>query len=122
MKNLIFFICIIVFFIFFSNFSFSQIEPPSTLEEGTNFLIRIWNEMRKNFFSILNENVLPVWKKLWNWFKENILVKIENLFKIEMEKRKSIIKEELEKEKEETKKDLPNLLKFFLNKLREIIK
>lgn len=131
-KNLVIFL--IIYGLILPIFSFAQVEPispPETLEETKGWLERAWETIKKNLPGILEkiwkEEVLPVWKRMWEWSKVNIWSKIEILFKREIEKRKSIFEEGVEKEKEELKKEIkeeviPKASKSLWERFKELIK
>jgi len=72
------------------------------------------------------EQVLPVWQKMFGWFKANIWPKFYSWFQKEVtpeiEKRKPLIEEEFEKEKEEVKQELPQVGNSLWEKFKQIIK
>lgn len=82
-----------------------------------------------NIKKIFKDEVLPVWQKMWNWFRDNIWSRIENfmkdtnpLIKEEIEKRKPVVQEEFQKEKEEMKQEAPKVGKSLWEKFKELIK
>ncbi len=118
------------------NLSFGQweqppIEQPQTMEEtkalGTKALEVIKKDLPNILKKIWQEEVLPVWQKMWNWFKINIWERyFKPLFQKEVEKRGPTIKEEFEKEKQETKEsaktEVPQAIKSLWEKFKELIK
>ncbi|MFA4998971.1 MAG: hypothetical protein WC514_03040 [Candidatus Paceibacterota bacterium] len=75
--------------------------------------------------NIFKNDVLPVWEKMYSWFKTNILSKLSPSVQKEIEERKPVIKEEFQKEKEEIRGDLPNAKTTLMNlwqKIKEILK
>jgi len=118
-------------------FSFAQkegISPPKTLEEAKEMGEKVGKEVQIKLPGILEkiwkEQVLPVWQKMYDWFKKNIWPKIESLFKKEVqprakeeiEKRKPLIEEEFKKEKEELKEEIPKVGKSLWERFKELIK
>ena len=116
------------------NFSLSQeMTPPATFGKAKEMALKILKVIKEKLPAIIaqiwKEEVLPVWQKMYDWFKENIWPKIESWFKKEVqprakeeiEKRKPIIKEEFKKAKEETKKEVPEVTKSFWEKFKELI-
>ena len=103
-----------------------KIEAPENLEEAKEMGERALKEAGKQLPGILEkvwkEEVLPIWQKMWEWFKNNIWLKIEALFQKEAQKRKPIIEEEFQKEKEELKEELPETTKSLWEKFKELIK
>ena len=68
------------------------------------------------------EEVLPVFEKLWSWFKENIWKKILYLLKSEYEKRKDEIKHEFKRKEKEIKGEIKTQLsKIQLSKIMNVI-
>ena len=92
-------------------------------KQGPGIVSRIWN----------NE-VLPVWKKMFGWTKEHIWEdrlksKLETVWagtlrvlKVEVEKRKPKVQEEFQEEKREIKQEAPQVGKSLWEKFKEIIK
>lgn len=124
------------------NFAFLKdqpVGPPKTLGEAKEMGLSFFKEAKEKLPGILAEiwkgEVLPFWRKMFNWFKENIWPKILSWFKKniekpakeEIEKRKEIIKEELKKEAEETKKEIkeeviPKTTKSLWEKFKELLR
>lgn len=86
-------IILIIICLFLPFFSLAQ----NDLENGGKI-----KELIKKLFLIIEETwqkeVLPVWQKMWDWFKENICFKIKNSISSEIEERKGFLKEGIEKE------------------------
>jgi predicted RNA-binding protein Jag len=68
------------------------------------------------------KEVLPVFKKMWDWFKENVWAKIQPLLKTEYEKRKPEVKEEFKKKTEEIKKETPQFLGKIWEKFSSLLR
>lgn len=123
------------------NLGFAQqktIEPPETLGEAKEMGEKFAEEAKEKMPGILGkiwkEDVIPVWKTMWEWteswwqetvwpwfssfFKEKVKPSLEE----EIEKRKSIIKTEFQKEKEELKKETPKVGESLWERFKEIIK
>ena len=102
----------------------SNFQPPATLEEAKEMGKRAFETTQKELPGILEkiwkEEVLPLWQKMYDWFKENIWSKIAPRAKEEIEKRKPVIEEEFKKEKEEVKEELPEVTKSLWEKLKEL--
>jgi len=128
---------LLIFCLILPSFSFAQnqpISPPKTLEEakemGEKALETGQKELPGIIEKIWKEEVLPVWQKMYDWFKKNIWPKIESWFKKEVqprakeeiEKRKPLIEEEFKKEKEEMKEEVPKVTKSLWEKFKELIK
>jgi len=114
-----------------------EIKIPGTLGEVKEFGVKIIKAILEKLPAIIvktwKEEALPVWQKMWNWFKNiwNLYIwpkiewlwqKILSLFGKEMEKRKPIIEEEFKKEKKELKEELPGVKKSLWEKFKELIK
>lgn len=154
-RNLWFSVFCFLFFVFYlllPSFSFiprpnlvwglaqnQSISPPATLEEARGIGERIIHgtigALPKILERIWKEEVLPVWRGMYNWAKKNFwdpylqpfLQKIQKIFKKEVEKRKEIIKEEFPKEKKELKKEIkeeiiPKTIPTLWQKFKELIK
>ncbi|MBU4351089.1 hypothetical protein L6250_02850 [Candidatus Parcubacteria bacterium] len=108
------------------------IEPPDTLEGLKAVASKALSVFPNGFKAAVNE-AKAFWSDLTNWFREwwgrnlanwlnNIWQKSKSLFT----ERKDIFKKELDGEKkemgEDVKKEIPQLQKTFLEKLKEIIK
>lgn len=109
------------------NFSFAQNQTfpvPWTLEEARAFLERMFGIIKETLPTMIkkiwDEEVLPIWQKMFEWFKLNIWEKIKPGAEEELEKRKSILKEEFPKAKEELKKETPVVTKSLWEKLKEL--
>jgi len=131
----------IIFLGLLASFSFAQtqpIQPPETLEAAKEVGEKAIEVGREEMPGILEkiwkEEVLPIWQKMYSWFKrniwdswigpwlQNIWQKIENILGKEVEKRKPQIKEEFQKEKEEMKKEVPKVTKSLWERFKELIK
>ncbi len=118
------------------NFAFAQedlITAPESFEEvkelGERALEVGEKELPGTLERIWQEEVLPVWQKMYDWFKDNLWTKIENWYTTtvkpraeeEIEKRKPEVEKELEKEKEEMKAEGKEIGKSLWEKFKEII-
>ena len=120
---------LIILGLFMPVLSFSQetsITSPETVEEAKELGKKALEVGEKELPGILQkiwqEDVLPIWTKMFNWFKDNIWIKIWPLAEEEIEKRKPIIEEEFEKEKEELKEEAPEIGKSLWEKFKELIR
>lgn len=125
---------LVIFGLLLPSFSFAQVEQPETLEEAKEMGEKALEVSKKELPGILEkiweEDILPIWKKMYSWFMTNIWPKIESWFKKEVEprvkeeveKRKPIIGEGFKKEKEEIKEELPEVTKSLWEKFKELIK
>ncbi|MCX6759267.1 MAG: hypothetical protein NT012_01765 [Candidatus Nealsonbacteria bacterium] len=118
MKNII--VISIMVGVLLPNFSFGQVEE--TWVEEDSFFSTFAFAVRK----FVKEEILPIWQKMWDWFKVNIWSRVENWIRPEIEKRKDILKEGFEGEKEEMKEELktevPKTGKSLWEKFKELIK
>ncbi len=121
-------------------FSFAQnsIPLPENMEGvkamGEKGLEIAKNNLPGKIKTIFTEEVLPIWQKMYSWFKTNVLDKyilpfykkmIEPKIKEEIEKRKPAVGEEFQKEKKEIKEDIPNAkstLLDFWQKIKDFLK
>jgi len=135
MKKIIL-ISLIILNLGLSSFSFAQdttIEVPESFEEAQQIgeqALDVGKEKLPDIIKeIWREKVLPVWQKMYDWFYENIWLKIKGFFSREVEPRveqeieirKEIVDQEFEQEKEEVKKDLPKFLNSIWNFIRDIV-
>jgi hypothetical protein len=130
-------IFLIAWGLIFPLFSFAQqhsVSPPQNKEEIKNFIQKAIETIKEKIplivAKIWKEEVLPVWQKMYDWFKRNIWLKIENWFKDtllpllkgEFSENKPLIKEEFQKEKEEMKSDLPNVRESLWERFKDLIR
>lgn len=129
MKKLM--LALIVFGILLPGFSFAQtVGQPETVEDVKNLAEKAWEVIKNDLSGIIKkiwqENVWPIWKKMYDWFMKNIWPPVVNLYnkyiKPELDKRKPGLKEEFEKEKEELKEEAPKVGKSLWQKLKDLIK
>jgi hypothetical protein len=113
MKKLIF------VFLIFSLVSFLPLKILAVKETESGELIeKILIKIKEKW----KEEGLPVFKKMWNWFKENIWTKIHSLFKAEYEKRKPEVKEEFKRKTKEIKKEAPQFLEKIWKKFSSLLR
>jgi len=110
------------------------IRAPGTIEEakelGEEALEVSQKKLPGTLEKIWNEDIIPVWERMYNWYLQNIWPKIESWFKKEVEprveeeieKRKPILEEEFQKEKEELKEEIPEVSKSLWERFRELIR
>jgi len=111
----------ILFGLFLPCFSLAQIETPETVEDvqklGEKALEVGQQELPGLIERIWQEEVLPIWQKMYEiWLKwwrntiepwlDGLWQKVRGLLGQEIEKRKPLIEEEFEKEKKEMKEEL----------------
>lgn len=114
-------------------------ESPATLEEarelGEESLEVAKEKMPGILERIWNEEVVPLWQKMWDWAKnfwEDTLWpwirglwerRIKPPVEEEVEKRKEIIEEGIEKEKEELQETfVPKGIRSLWEKLKELVR
>jgi len=92
----------------------------ATLNRVVDFILYDLPGIVKEAFE---ENVLPIWKEMYEWFKENVWVKIKPLTEKEIEKIKQITKEETQKEREELIKEIGDISikNSFWEKMKELL-
>ena len=132
-KILIFLLVISFFFPLFSLATDIELKQPETMEEAKEMLEEGTKKAASDAPELVkktwDEEVIPVWRKMWNWTKntwnnyakgsfsklwynslkpriQNSLQKIKKTLGMEVEERKETIKEEWEKEKEEMRKEM----------------
>lgn len=132
-------VILIIFGFLLLGFVYAQvpIEAPGTIEEAKEITHEAIDVAEKELPGILEriwrEEVIPVWKNMWEWFRnvwnthiwprtEALWQKIQEILGKEIEKRKPIIEEEFEKEKEEIKQELPETGKSLWERFKELIK
>lgn len=121
------------------SFSFAQgqtLSPPETTEEakkiGERFIIESIENLPKMARESWRTDVLPVWQKMWDYFKgfwnlyfaqrvESFWQNIKTNLKIEIEQRKPAIEQEFQKEKQEMKEELPKVSKSLWERFKELI-
>ena len=117
----------------FPSLSLAQVEAPQTMEEakeiGEQALDKAGDELPGMLKQVWQNNILPVWISMWNWFKANIWSKISSWLTPEYEKRKEYFEENFDEEKEEMgeelKTEIPkgvSLLRSWWEKLKELVK
>jgi len=132
-RILIFLIVFVILSLSLSGFSFAQektIKAPETLEEAKEMGERGIEEGKRKLPDIIvkiwKEEVLPVWRRMYEWFYDNIWLKTKAWFqrevyprtKEELEQRKQIIEEEFPREKQELEEELPTLWGRFLELIK----
>jgi len=92
----------------------------ATLNRVVDFILYDLPGIVKEAFE---ENVLPIWKEMYEWFKENVWVKIKPLTEKEIEKIKQITEEETQKEREELIKEIGDISikNSFWEKMKELL-
>jgi len=112
----------------------NQINPPENAEEmkavGEKALTIGGKELPGIIQKIWKEEVVPLWLKMYDWFKSRYGERINNWFqktiKPELEKRKPKVEEEFKKEsgemKTEVKLELPKIGQSLWQKFKELIK
>ena len=132
LSTLILFCFLLPLFVFAQ--SENQISPPENIEEakavGEKALTVGKKELPGIIQKIWEEEVVPFWLKMYDWFKSRCGEKINNWFqkiiKPELEKRKPEVEEEFKKEsgemKTEVKQEFPKIGQSFWQKFKELIK
>lgn len=110
------------------------LSQPENMEQARELGQKVGESAKDNLpgaiKKIWDEEVLPIWEKMYNWFKENIWLKIATFFKNlvqpkikeEVEKRKPVVEEEFQKEKQEIKGELPDVTKSLWERFKDLIK
>ena len=120
-------IILIMFSLTSSGFAFAQLDtvkPPETFEEakevGVRAIIIGIKELPGTMVRTFKEEVLPVWKDMYDWFDINIWSQIKPILWQEVERRKEVVKEEFEEEKQEMKEDIPRVGKSLWERFKEL--
>jgi len=121
---------LIIFYLLLSFFSFTWVEAKFSQGETSNNIIfqEGGNSIKESFLiakRILGEGI----RKSYQWFKVNVWQGIALWFKNqfnpclkkELEKRKTIMREELRKEEERIKDSIPQWKNFFWEKIKGVI-
>ena len=90
------------------------------LDRVVDFILYTLPGMIKELFE---EQVLPLWKRMYEWFKENIWEKIKPLTVEEIERRKQIAEEEAQKERDELMQEIGEISinNDFWEKIKEFL-
>ncbi|MDP2966874.1 MAG: hypothetical protein Q8N87_00410 [bacterium] len=132
LSTLIIFCFLVPLFVFAQ--SENQINAPENVEEvktiGEKALTIGEKELPGIIQKIWKEEVVPLWLKMYGWFKSRYGERINNWFqktiKPELEKRKPKVEEEFKKEsgemKTEVKQELPKIGQSLWQKFKELIK
>lgn len=111
----------------FGNFAAAQnsLSQPETVEEAKELGKKALEIGKKKLPGIIEkiweQEVLPIWQKMYNWFLENIWAEVWPYAEKEIEKRRPLIEEEFEKEKQELRKEAPELGKSLWQRFKELI-
>lgn len=121
-------VILLISFLSLANVSLAQLPDvqPETVEEakelGEKALEVGERELPGIIEKIWEQEVLPIWRQMYNWFLENIWVKVWPYAEKEIEKRKPLIGEEFEKEKKELKEEAPELGKSLWQRFKDLIR
>lgn len=121
MKKTIFLTLLILSFI--PSFCFATPQVPEDFdqaqEEAQGFWENIKEEFIQNIKDIWNNQVIPFWQQILDWFEANIWPEIYSWFNDGVRPQ---IEEEFEKEKEQMKEELPEVSKSLWERFKELIK
>ena len=81
------------------------LEPPETIEEAKTFGLGILRSLPEAVKKIWQEQVLPLWQRMWQWFKEQ-LRKLWHWFLGLLGREVERVKPEIEEKVEQTKQSL----------------
>ncbi len=114
------------------------LNQPENLDQakqmGQNALEVIKNDSSGIIKNIWNNEVLPVWKKMFDWAKvhlwqnwlktwfDNIWQAVKRIFTSEVEQRTPTVKENFQTEKGQLKEEVPEVGKSLWEKFKELIK
>lgn len=132
---------IIVFNLTVPALSFAQTQifkQPQDMNEAVEVSEKVLETTQKEMPGLIGRiwqnEVLPVWQKMFNWAKlhiwqnwlssglKNIWSTTLRILKGEAEQRKPAIEEEFQKEKQELKEEAPQVGKSLWEKFKELIK
>ena len=117
-------------------FAQTPVEAPETIEEAKEMGYKAIDVVEKELPGILEriwrEEVMPVWRNIWEWFRnvwnthiwpriEAFWQRIQEILGKEIEKRRPIIEEEIEKEVEKIKQELPEVDRSIRERFKELI-
>jgi hypothetical protein len=109
----------VLIFLIFSLFSFFPLKILAAKEAKSGELLeKILIEIKEKW----KEEALPIYKKMWNWFKEKVWAKIQPLLKAEYEKRRPEVREEFKRKTEEIKRGVPWFLEKIWKKFSSLFK
>lgn len=98
----------------------NQVKLPETVDQAkdmvTNAIKVGQQELPGNMKTMFKEDVLPVWNKMFDWFKVNIWPKAEN----EIKKRQPALKEDLQTETGQMKTDIKTEVPKISTKIRTL--
>jgi len=134
-------------------FSFGQevgpIQPPETIEEAKQAtekgIRKAIDELPAIVKKIWREEVVPIWQKMWDYFKgtwlgylkqklsdfwysslkpeiQYLSQKFRELIGKEVEERKPIIEEEFQKEKEQMREEIPKVTQSLWERFKALLK
>jgi len=148
-QKIIVFLLIVGIFLPIFGYCQTPLEVPGTMEEAQNTaksgIKTVLTEMPTIIKTIWREQVLPVWRKMWNLFKDawrdyiknflrnlwystlkpqiqSIIQKVKGLLGREIEKQKPLIEEEFQKERKEMEKEIPQVTESFWQRFKELLK
>ena len=116
-------------------------KAKEVTEEGAK---KVLNEMPQLMKDIWRNEAVPIWKKMWVWFKgvwadyirqplsdfwyltikpriQSLIQEVKDLLGKEAEEKIPVIKEEFEKERKEIREELPRASKSLWQRFKELI-
>ena len=125
-RHFIFLIILVSFILFIPTTASAQgdsvLQAPDTIEEAKKDILNIGDKIMEAIPGVIaniwNTQVTPVWKRMGEWTKKEVLEKrvlpalkkaideAKKLIGQQVEERKPIIQQELNKEKQELKEDI----------------
>ncbi|OGZ19094.1 MAG: hypothetical protein A2Z68_01695 [Candidatus Nealsonbacteria bacterium RBG_13_38_11] len=107
------------------SFSFAQTIPETTEEAkalGEKMLQEGEKQMPGLIEKMWNEEVFPIWQKMWRWLVSQINSRIVSWLHPEVEKRKEIFEENFPEEKEKMKEEAKTEAYSLWQKFKDLIK
>jgi len=93
-----------ILFILFSNFAYADTEQ--NIKISPNEII-----------NSIQQEALPVWNSIFNWFEKNILPDIKTIINNLLTPER---KQEIEKETEEIKNEIPGIIQYIIDLVNKI--
>ena len=100
-------------------------EPPQNLEEAKGFSLAIIKDLPGAIKRVWQEEVLPLWKKMWDWVKAQ-LQKVWGWFKAQLQKLWNwvlrLLGREVERVKSSAKEKQEEIQKSLWQKFKDLFK
>lgn len=133
-----FLIALFIFIFACPLFCSAETKQPQDMDEAINVSQQILENTEKEMPGLVQRlwqnEVLPVWRKMFDWTKtniwenklsawfENFWQTTKNVFKTEVDQRKPTVEKEFQKEKQDLKNEAPLVGQNLWQKFQELIK